>query len=197
MVFLFNLVFMKKTEIILFILIIISFIMKVMNLPYNTLLITFSIILLAFLYLTFGFALLNGIRFRNIFKPEGYKTVSILRIFAGIALGFVLSTLVIYCLFKLQFWPYGQQGLQLSLVMLAIVVAVMFVFYFMGRKQFLKTNQVRLLIIGILSLSLYFTSSDNLVDLYYGDNPEYAKAFKDYLNNPSPNAERPEYYDIE
>lgn len=169
--------------------------MKVMNLPYSTLLITFSTLLLSLLYLTFGFALLNGIRFRKIFKPEGYKNVSILRIFAGIALGFILSIVLIYSLFKLQFWPYGQQGLQLSLIMLAVVIVVIAIFYFMGRKQFLKTNRVRLLIIGALSFTLYMTSSDSLVDLYYSDNPEYAKEFKESLENP--NKEKPEYYNLD
>jgi hypothetical protein len=180
---------MKKTEIILFILICIAFIMKIMNWPYNALIITFSCLFLSMLYMSLGFAIFNNISFKGIFKKESFKSISTLRIVGGVGLGFIFSMLVIYSLFRIQFWPYGQFGLQTSLILLAISVIIIIIFYFMNRKQFLITNSIRLAIIGFLSLSIYLTSTDALVDLYYGDNPEYAKEYKEYLKNP--NSPRP------
>ncbi len=183
---------MKKAEIILFAITCVAFIMKIMNIPYNAILITFSVLLLSMLYLAFGFALLNGIGFRAILKKGKYNKISLLRIFAGIGLGFIFSAILIYSLFRIQLWPYGQFGLQLMLPFLATAIVVIVVFYIKNRRQFLKINIFRLVIISVLSLSLYLVSTDTLVDLYYGDNPEYVKEYKEYLKNPEKG--RPEYY---
>ncbi len=175
---------MKKAEIILFILIIVAFAMKVMHLPYSSILITFACMMLSMLYMFFGFALLNGIRLRTMFKTESYKNVSIFRILAGITLGFVLSTMVVYCLFKVQFWPYGDQGLFMSLVLFGVALLTIAIFYFLKRRVFFKINRIRLVLIGMISIGVYSLSNDSLVDMYYSNRPKYAKAYKDYLNHP-------------
>lgn len=183
---------MKKAEIILFVLICLAFSMKIMNVPYSALLITFATLLLSMLYSAFGFALLNGIGFRALFKKENYSKISNLRIVAGVGLGFIFSAILIYSLFRIQFWPYGRFGLQIMLPFLAIAIIVMVIFYIKNRKQFLQINIYRLVIIGVLSLNLYLVSTDTLVDLYYGDKPEFAKEYKESLKNPEKG--RPDYY---
>ncbi len=175
---------MKKVEIVLFTLTIIAFAMKIMHLPYNSILITLASVMLSMLYMFFGFALLNGIKLRTMFKAEGYKSVSLLRILAGMALGFVFSTMVVYNLFKVQFWPYGDQGLLMSLAMYGVVILVIAILYFMKRRTFFKINMVRLALFGLISLTVYSLSYDSLVDMYYSGMPKYAKAYKDYLKHP-------------
>lgn len=175
---------MKKVEIALFILIIVAFAMKLMHLPYNSILITFACVMLSILYMFFGFALLNGIKLRAMFKTESYKAISILRILAGITLGFVLSTVVVYSLFKVQFWPFGNQGLLMSLVLYGMAVLTIAIFYFLKRRDFFKINRIRLVLIGLISITIYSLSYNSLVDMYYSDRPKYAKAYKDYLNHP-------------
>lgn len=186
------LLYMNKIEIFFTGLILIGFVFKLMHWPFNSELIALGSVFLSMLYFGFSFALLNNIRFRNILKPESYIGVSKLRVFGAIATGLALSFIIIYCLFKLMFWPYGQIGLELSLKLFAFLVAVILVLYFIKKRNiFLKLNYIRFLIIGIIAIALCFVTNNQLVDLYYGSDPEYAEEYKAYLNDPSPNAKRP------
>lgn len=183
---------MKKIEIVFVGLILLGFIFKLMHWPYNSELIALGAVFLSMLYFGFSFALLNNIRLRNILKPESYKGISKLRVFGAIATGFVFSFIVVYCLFKLMFWPYGQIGLELSLKLFAFLVAVILILYFAkNRNIFLKLNYIRFIIIGIIATTLYFATNDQIVDLYYGSDPEYAEEYKAYINDPSPDTKRP------
>src|SRR5258706_11537060 len=60
--------------------------------------------LLSFIYFYFGFALLNNIGFRAMFKKASYANISIGRILGAIGVGLFLSIVLIGILFKLQIW---------------------------------------------------------------------------------------------
>lgn len=182
---------MKKTESLFFVIIVIGFVFRLMHWPYASIILTFGVLFLALLYLFFGFALLNNIGFRALFKAESYKTISKLRVFGAIGTGIVFSLIVIYCLFKVQFWPYGHIGLQQMLLVYGIILIVALIFYFFKRKQFLKDNYFRFILIGFIGFLIYSISTFQLVDLYYGSDPEYAEEYKAYLKDDSPNAKRP------
>ncbi|WP_452230091.1 hypothetical protein [Lacinutrix sp. MEBiC02404] len=183
---------MKKTEMLLAGFILLVFIFKLMHWPYNSEIIALGTVFLSLLYLGFGFALFNNIRLINILKPEPYTGISKLRINGAIATGFVFSILTIYCLFKLMFWPYGHIGLEIGLKLFAFLVVIILVLYFVkNRNIFLKLNYIRFLFIGIIATALYFITNDQLVDLYYGSDPEYAEAYKAYINDSSMDAKRP------
>ena len=113
---------MKKAELFFAFVIGLGFIFRLMHWPYASIILTFGVLFLSILYFGFGFALLNSIALRSAFKKESYKSISKLRIFGAIGTGIVFSLLVIYCLFKLQFWPYGQVGLQQGLILLGIII---------------------------------------------------------------------------
>lgn len=48
-----------------------------------------------------------------------------------------------------------------------------------------KSSFYRIVLIGILSLSLSIIQSDSIIDFYYPNNPEYANALKEIIRNPS------------
>ena len=76
---------MKQTEKILGGLIIILMIIRLFfSLPYFDITITLLILVLSMIYFGFGFALLNNVRLRNIFKKDSYNEISTLRILGGI-----------------------------------------------------------------------------------------------------------------
>ena len=182
---------MKRAESLFFIIIVLGCVFRLMHWPYASIILTFGVLFLALLYFFFGFALLNQIGFRGIFKAESYTSISKLRVFGAVVTGMVFSLIIIYCLFKVQFWPYGHIGLQQALILYIIILIVALVFYFFKRKQFLKDNYFRLILIGFIGLLIYSISTFQLVDIYYGSDPEYAKAYKAYLQDDSINAKRP------
>lgn len=182
---------MKKAEIVFAVLIGIGFLLKLMHWPYASETITFGALFLAILYFGFGFALLNNIRLRAVFKSESYKGISKLRLIGGIGTGFVFSMLVVYSLFKLQFWPLADIGLSQGLMLLGFIIGIVLVFHFMNRKQFLQHNYARFAIIGGLGLLIYSVSYDQFVDLYYGSDPEYSEEFKKSLKEDRHTAKKP------
>lgn len=182
---------MKKAEIIFGAIISIGFVFRLMHWPFASIILTIGTLLLSILYTFFGFALLNNLGLRESFKSESFKHISKLRILGTIVTGMVLGLLVIYMLFKIQFWPYGDIGLQQGLILLSIIFVIAIAFYLNNRKQFLKLNYKRLTFIGIISILIYLISLDQLVDLYYGSDSKYAEEYKIYLKDESPDAQRP------
>lgn len=182
---------MKKAELLFTFIIALGIIFRLMHWPYANEILSLGAIFLSGLYFWFSFALLNSIRLRVAFKKESYKSISKFLILVAIGTGIVFSLLVIYSLFKLQFWPYGQVGLLQGLILFAAILLIVFVFYLKNRKQFLKINYLRFIIIGVISITLFSISTDQLVDLYYGSDPEYAEEYKTYLNDESLNKKRP------
>lgn len=176
---------MKKVEIILGGLTIIFMVSRLLFIyPFSALLITFSCLFLSILYLVFGFALLNNIRFRNIFNQASYKGISILRILLTIVTGFVLSTLVIYILFKFQQWPYGAIGLQITLIGLAFIICVVIIKYLVSKSKFYLNFLIRLFSIGVVGIVLLFISNERMLEMKYRDFPEYVKAEKALMKDP-------------
>ncbi|WP_426429566.1 hypothetical protein ACPX19_08460 [Winogradskyella sp. HB-48] len=176
---------MRKAEKILGGLIIVLMISRlIFTYPFSSILISLSCILLSLLYLFFGFAVLNNIRFRDILKKESYKGISALRILLTFFTGLILSMLIIYMLFKFQRWPYGQYGLMISLILLAFIGLIVLVKYFISKNKFYSNYLIRLLTFGIYGLLLFFISSENLLELKYKNFPDYIEAEKKLMKDP-------------
>ncbi|WP_412984241.1 hypothetical protein [Pontimicrobium sp. IMCC45349] len=167
---------MKQTEKILGVLIVLLVSLRlVYSYPYAAVLITLLSLVLSMLYFGFSFALLNNIRFRNILKKGAFKGISTLRVLGAIFTGFLLSNTVIYCLFKFQRWPYGNEGLLISIYGLAIVIIIALIKYITTKHSFYKSLLIRLFIIGVTAVSLYQLSYNELLKMKHRDNPEYIK----------------------
>ncbi|WP_179335324.1 hypothetical protein [Winogradskyella costae] len=176
---------MKQTEISIGLAIFLLMVLRLcFTYPYAALLITLLALLLSMLYFVFGFGLLNQIRFRNLFKKESYKDISILRIIGAMGTGLVLSILSISILFKFQRWPYGNITLLIGLAsVLPIVIVVIFKF-FTHKNRFYRTLLIRLSIISTVGISFFFIKSETLLELKFRDFPEYVKAVKNEMKDP-------------
>jgi hypothetical protein len=176
---------MKKTELILGIGILILMSLRlVFEYPYSAMLITLSSLFLSIIYFGFSFGLLNGIRFRNLLKKESYAGISTLRIIGSVLTGIVLSLLVIYSLFKFQSWPYGNEGLRISLFGLLIVIVIGIIKLFTAKNSFYSKLLLRLGIIGTFATLLYFTSYESLLEMKYRNYPEFIEVEKKLMKDP-------------
>ena len=104
---------MKKAEIIIASLTVISLVLKLV-LDYFPGINFLTVLLLSFLsmlYFHLGFAIFNTIRLRKVFNKESYKNISALKIFGSIAAGLSLSITIIGILFKVMHWPGASVNL--------------------------------------------------------------------------------------
>lgn len=93
---------------------------RLLHLQGSGLFIGVSMLLLSVIYLVFGFAILNNISLKGLFKKSSYVSFSILRIVFTILYGIVLSALVIGILFKIQHFPGGDLSFWFSIPLLVI-----------------------------------------------------------------------------
>lgn len=90
---------MKRIEIIIWLFAALAFVIRIFHFPRNGMLTVLSLSTL-FVFFYLSFLLVNGIRFRDIFKGEAYKDTNTKRIIGAIGFGFAFSTIVIAELFK-------------------------------------------------------------------------------------------------
>ncbi|SDI04256.1 hypothetical protein [Winogradskyella thalassocola] len=176
---------MKQTEMTLGITILLLMILRLFfTYPYAALLISLLTLLLAVLYFVLSFGLLNQIRFRNLFKKESYKDISILRIIGTIGTGFVLSLISISVLFKFQRWPYGNLNLLIGLVSLLPILAIVIFKFFTHKNKFYRILLIRLSIFFAVGVLFYLTKPETLLELKFRDSPDYVEAVKNEMNDP-------------
>ncbi len=187
---------MQKLEKILGLIIIVSLILKLLLIPYSGILLTVTLMTLAFIYYPFGFAFFNEIRLRKIFKKESYKGISALRIIGAIAVGIGLSILCIGILFKLQSWAYSDTNLKFGLSVTFIALIIALIRLMKVKDNFYKKILKRIIIIGGLGLILLFIPRLSIIKIQFRNHPDYIKAYEAYLKNPD-NEEIRDNMDIE
>ncbi len=152
--------------------------------PFSALLITLLTLLLSMMYSVLSFGLLNGIRFRNLFKKESFKGISTLRIIGTIFTGLILSIVMIGVLFKFQRWPFAYQNLIFGLSALLVVLSIVLVKLFSSKNKFYTNNLLRLSIIGFFGMVLYCFPSEILLEMKNRNFPEYVEAEKKLMKDP-------------
>jgi len=175
---------MKKIELALGLIAVFGFILKLLHLPGGAFLNVVSLTTLSMFYMLFGFALFNGIRFRDIAKKGPYQDTNSKRIIGATGLGFALALVINGAAFKLLFLPGAKVQLMLGLAMVGIILPVAIFFYRRNKAEFYIRAFKRMAICGGLGLLLFSTPSATLVDIYYGDKPEYAELYKKVLADP-------------
>lgn len=144
--------------------------------------------ILAFSYQFFSFAILNNIRFRNIFKKESYREISPKRILASIFIGFALATASFGILFHLMYWP-GAAVLRIDGIIFLIIAIIISTYKYSKHKDLFHRNViVRSSIFVVVCTILSLIPTEKMVRFQYRNNPEYAEAFLKVLKNPD-NAE--------
>ncbi len=174
---------MRKAEIIAAVLVVIGFILMLLHIGFGSILIFTGMMVLAFIYFPMGFAFFNLVRLKDSFKKESYQEVNTKRFVGAIVVGFGLGLIVIGSMIKLMLWPNGSLILAGGLVFstLALVDAG---FYFRTKVRYYMRILPRIAIVGIIGLIIYATPYSTFIDLYHGNNPEYAAVMKEYCENP-------------
>lgn len=175
---------MKKLETILGLSVLIAIVLKINLLPFGSILLMLSILILAIIYYPLGFALFNEIRLTQIFKKTSYKGLTALRIIGSILAGSSFSLICAGVLFKLNFWSGAQNILFLGLISTLIILILVLIKYFKTKSNFYKQLLIRILIIGGIGLITNLVSDLTIIKIQYRNHPDYIKAYELYKSNP-------------
>jgi hypothetical protein len=175
---------MRKVEIGLFILAFIAFAGLSAGFTGMAEILIMAVSSLTLLMFLFSFALINGIRFREIFKKESYKFIGTRRIIAGFLLGHSFSIVLTGSLFKWMFWVGAEEMLVVGLCYFLSINVLIIVISLVLKSVFYKRVITRTLIIGVIGISSYFLSYNDLINQRYPKDPEYAKALIKARENP-------------
>jgi hypothetical protein len=175
---------MRKTEIILLVIIFVSsiFILNGFTEITNTIAI-FSSMLLAILYFLFGFLLLNNKHIYKIFSKSTYQDLNALKITMGAILGIILSNILSGLLFKLMLWPGAKAMLMVS--GLTIILGLMFlVIVQLVTRKIEFIHNLRYFIWMVCFAIMYFMPYRTLIEARYLEKyPDYSNAMSRYYEN--------------
>jgi len=175
---------MIKLEKIILILAFIGLIIKFTLLPMSSTLFALSVSFLSLLYWPMGFALLNRIGFRQIFKKDSYQGLSSLRIIGSIGTGMALSALCLGILFKLLNFPGGNSILIIGLVTVFTAVIPVLIKLMKTKEEFYAGLMKRIVVFGCMGIVALCLSVLAITKIRYHNYPEYIKAYELYLQNP-------------
>ena len=176
---------MKKAEIILIVLMVLGIIMKLLHYPFSSLVFLLAASSLATIYFYFGFALLNGVRMRNMFKKVSYQEIGVKKILFAVGVGLALGVLLIGILFKIQHWPAADMQLSLGFYSCIVALIIALVFYAKTKESIFKNVLVRTIFFGCIGAVLVFTAPKTLLTWQYPDHPEYVEACMELDEDPT------------
>lgn len=196
---------MKITEKTLGIIAITGLILTLLEINIGITLLLIPTVLLSFLYLIFGFALLNNIRFRNAFKKSSYRSISPKQIGLTILLGITFFITLWLTQFKFQFWP----GIYtIEMLNLPVIVCFIFIHFFCSTASssknplFFKKIVLRSIIISICCFTILLIPNTMWVSIRFKNHPNFIKAVQNFEHDNSSqnlkniNTERDKMYSI-
>jgi hypothetical protein len=166
---------------------VIGFLMKIMRVSGGNELLMIGMTLLAIIYFYFGFALLNNVALKGIFKKSSYSNANSLRIVGAIGVGILLSIVVIGLLFKLLILTGAIEMLTIGVVGLVVTLFAAWIIFIIKKKQldaFYMGTFVRGGIAVMKGIILYLTPASSLIRFYHRDDPAYAELFVRAVENP-------------
>ena len=175
---------MKKVERFLVMLALIGIIARLLLANGSSLAIVISLMGLSFLYMYFGFALFNDIRFRDISKKVSYGGVATMHIVGAILAGLALSMACIGILFKIQSWPGAVFNLRISLALCVVILVMSFPKLNGKYKQYYKRITVRLTMAAVLCVFLLVGPRKGYLEFMQRDNPAFIKAEEALWDHP-------------
>jgi hypothetical protein len=178
---------MKLLEKITFAFSLIGIVLKLLLIRSGNPTLIISASLLSSIYFYFGFALVNGVGFRAMFKKASYAAISGIRIVAGIGLGVFLSIVVIGSLFKLQIWMGSIEMITIGSTGLLVTVLAASVVFLIKRKTldaFYRGIFLRGAVAFIFAFIIFAIPARSLIRIYHRNNPAYAELMIKALENP-------------
>lgn len=150
---------MKKTELILIALALLALVLVKIEMTGAILIILFTYLLLSVFYFLFGFALFNGIDYKEILVPETYKNIPGWKIILGIFMGWLSSVMVSGVLFTVQQYPGGELMLMISLVPLFVIHIIAYFTLHPGTSNLMRLSLFwRNYIMLALGFAVWFVS---------------------------------------
>jgi len=146
---------MKYSEICFASLFIASFLMKRFHIVGSSILICFASLGLVFLYCLFGFALFNGLKFREIFEKAKYENINFINIITTIFAGISSSLMVFSILFKIQNWPGYYMIMFFSSILCIIMILISLIGVLCSNAILYKQILTRVLLLFIINFILY------------------------------------------
>ncbi len=144
---------MKKLEIVLIAGAVIGLLMSLFDVPLNSLFVSLFYFALGLLYFYFGFALFNGIRFRDIFKADSYKGVGPWKIAIAIGTGIALSDLTVGLMLSINKYPMAKSFLSTGLVLTAIMIVLALIKNARDKSPFYRNIIQRCLVFLIIAVA--------------------------------------------
>lgn len=170
---------MKKTELILIIIANVTLAMMMFQIPLGGAFAILSLSSLSLIYMYFGFALFNSIRFREIFQKESYKGISKKRIIGGVGAGFALSVSSIGVLFKFLSWPGASINLIVGIIALIIVAVISLIKMQKTADKYYSNILKRVIGFGVTCILLLTIPTKTWLSWKYPNNPEYVQSLLD------------------
>ncbi len=158
--------------------------LKFLSMPGAAMLLIMILSLLALFYFALGFAIFNGVGFREIFKEESFKKSSALKVIGAICTGFVLSVTIIGIIFKLFSWPGAHIILIMGVVGMMIITVVAALKHSKIKLKYYSRIFQRIAVFGFIALFLLLLPRSIWIDFQYQNSPQYRDALKESLANP-------------
>ncbi len=175
---------MRIAEIIIGIIAVILIIMNLLTIPGGSVGVVLLFSFLSFFYYILSFALLNGIRLRNIFKADSYKGIRSIQIILSILTGFALSIMLLGILFKIEFYPGEKIMMLYGLIFVGVITIISIILHIINKADTYRRILIRTAIIGGVGLFFFILPSNTIIDIKYKEYPELAEAFKKHRENP-------------
>ena len=177
---------MKKFEIIVGFIAVLGISLKIFHIVGGSILTVLALFTLSIFYYVFSFALFNDIRdirLQDIFRKGAHKDTNAkgIKVFVQILWSWTIPMVLIGGLFKLQFWQGGNMPLLLGTLTIGFILLIATI----SKEDYYRRIFKRTLIYGVFGLVLYLTPLSTLVDVYYGNHPEYAELYKKVLADPN------------
>ncbi|MFQ3172926.1 MAG: hypothetical protein ACI8W0_000006 [Flavobacterium sp.] len=161
---------MKKFELIIGTLVIISLLYKLLfSTELNTLFII-SLISLSLFYLYFSFLYFNNIPIKKAFKKDSYNGITKWEIYGSIGLGFGLSFTCLGILFSIMRWPMNLYN-EIGILVLIVIGIVGLIKFKTNKTTNLKKSLIRILVIGGIGSIIWLTQNDTVKDILKLENP--------------------------
>jgi hypothetical protein len=173
---------MKKFELILGIFIIVSLIMKLFMIPFAAILLSISLSLLAIYYFIFGTSIFKDKKLKDILNIKSFKAFSSFRKFESAGVG--LSLICIGILYSIEHLPGADLFLVVGLIYTLIALVIALIRFQKNKENYYKRILKRITIIGGFGLFMLILPELTLEKIQYRDNPEYIKAYEEYLKDP-------------
>lgn len=172
---------MKKTEIILIALYLVSIILKFIPAPLSSILFVLISSILATMYMMAGIPILNNLTIKKTVEPNALQSKQVI---PAIMTSMSLSVTLIGIMFYIQRWPGSLLFIFLGVFSLLIGIVVS---HFIARNKFptlFKNILTRSFIFGTLGLLCFFISTRQLVSIQYRNEPQIRDAYFDVFDHP-------------